>query len=158
MANKKAFTTLELLVVMIIIGIMFVTLVAHIDFMSDDAKKDQLSSDLKAFEDAIVSTVYQDWGFPETRTELIKNLNANIDPRYKFVDSTDYFVSAINDPWGKPYKFVFSEDTDTLSIHYSVSGNPDHKKTYSFTVDGITGQLLLDGEAIGSPENLVVAP
>ena len=48
--KKRAFTLVEILIVVSVIGILFVTLVPRIDFAGDKARETGVKTDFRAFE------------------------------------------------------------------------------------------------------------
>jgi prepilin-type N-terminal cleavage/methylation domain-containing protein len=61
--NKKAFTLIELLIVIAIIGILFVVLVSKVDFATDKAKATGVQTDFRAFQVAFEQVAKENAGF-----------------------------------------------------------------------------------------------
>ena len=61
--NKRAFTLIELLIVIAIIGILFVVLVSKIDFATDKAKATGVQTDFRAFQLAFNTVAQENAGF-----------------------------------------------------------------------------------------------
>ena len=60
--NKKAFTLIELLIVIAIIGILFIVLVSKVDFATDKAKATGVQTDFRSFQVAIESVAKENAG------------------------------------------------------------------------------------------------
>ena len=62
MTKKKAFTLIELLIVIAIIGILFIVLVSKVDFATDKAKATGVQTDFRSFQVAIESVAKENAG------------------------------------------------------------------------------------------------
>ena len=63
MTNKKAFTLIELLIVIAIIGILFIVLVSKVDFATDKAKATGVQTDFRSFQLAFDTVAKENDGF-----------------------------------------------------------------------------------------------
>ena len=61
--NKKAFTLIELLIVIAIIGILFIVLVSKVDFATDKAKATGVQTDFRSFQVAFEQVARENSGF-----------------------------------------------------------------------------------------------
>jgi prepilin-type N-terminal cleavage/methylation domain-containing protein len=61
--NKKAFTLIELLIVIAIIGILFIVLVSKVDFATDKAKASGVQTDFRSFQVAMEMVAKENAGF-----------------------------------------------------------------------------------------------
>ena len=61
--NKKAFTLIELLIVIAIIGILFIVLVSKVDFATDKAKATGVQTDFRSFQLAFEQVAKENAGF-----------------------------------------------------------------------------------------------
>ena len=61
--NKKAFTLIELLIVIAIIGILFIVLVSKVDFATDKAKATGVQTDFRSFQVALETVARENAGF-----------------------------------------------------------------------------------------------
>ena len=61
--NKKAFTLIELLIVIAIIGILFIVLVSKVDFATDKAKTTGVQTDFRSFQVAFDTVAKENAGF-----------------------------------------------------------------------------------------------
>ena len=63
MAKKRAFTLIELLIVIAIIGILFIVLVSKVDFATDKAKATGVQTDFRSFQVAFDTVAQENAGF-----------------------------------------------------------------------------------------------
>ena len=63
MTKKKAFTLIELLIVIAIIGILFIVLVSNVDFATDKAKTTGVQTDFRSFQVAFETVSRENAGF-----------------------------------------------------------------------------------------------
>ena len=63
MSKKKAFTLIELLIVIAIIGILFIVLVSKVDFATDKAKATGVQTDFRSFQMAFDTVAKENAGF-----------------------------------------------------------------------------------------------
>ena len=63
MTKKKAFTLIELLIVIAIIGILFIVLVSKVDFATDKAKATGVQTDFRSFQMAFETVSREHAGF-----------------------------------------------------------------------------------------------
>ena len=61
--NKRAFTLIELLIVIAIIGILFIVLVSKVDFATDKAKATGVQTDFRSFQMALDTVAKENAGF-----------------------------------------------------------------------------------------------
>ena len=61
--NKRAFTLIELLIVIAIIGILFIVLVSKVDFATDKAKASGVQTDFRSFQTAFEQVARENSGF-----------------------------------------------------------------------------------------------
>jgi general secretion pathway protein G len=61
--RRKAFTLIELLIVIAIIGILFIVLVSKVDFASDKAKTTGVQTDFRSFKIAFETVAIENDGF-----------------------------------------------------------------------------------------------
>ena len=83
--KKKAFTLIELLIVIAIIGILFIVLVSKVDFATDKAKATGVQTDFRAFQVALDTVAKENAGFNTFGFNAGDNAGA-IPAGYAFVD------------------------------------------------------------------------
>lgn len=103
--TKKGFTLVEILIVVAVIGILFVTLVPRIDFAGDKARETGVKTNFRSFELAAEQLLRENAGISkhDTLSKLCAangGLNLYLDAGLKFDTSG---VSASLDPWNQAY-------------------------------------------------------
>ena len=80
MTKRKAFTLIELLIVIAIIGILFIVLISKVDFASDKAKATGVQTDFRSFQVAIETVAKENsglstfgWDTGDTNGDRIRN-------------------------------------------------------------------------------------
>ena len=154
--QKKAFTLVELLIVVGIIGILVVTLVVAVDFSTDKAKTSGVNNILRTYETAASKAALQEAGFVDDLTQLANLLNKSLDSEFKVSVMNDVLTTSATDPWGQTIKIGYSKPEGTVGQLKFVSSGPDMKlgntddisSTVTFKRNEGSGEVL-----INHPEN-----
>ena len=116
---RKAFTLVELLIVIAIIGILFIVLISKVDFATDKAKATGVQTDFRSFQMAFETVARENSGFSELVDESYEKLeiaiNKNLDNKLKIDIDADGKITMINDakdPWGTEYHGVYLSGND----------------------------------------------
>ena len=139
--KKKAFTLIELLIVIAIIGILFIVLVSKVDFATDKAKATGVQTDFRSFQVAIESVAKEHaglatfgWDTGDTNGNRIRdsydkgdtNQNGKQDPGEIFVGSKTY-----GETWTNIYTLTNpanSSDTSAIfALESAINKNLDPK-------------------------------
>lgn len=141
-ANKKAFTIVELVIVIAVLSILLGLGFVGGNQMLNRSRNVALESQMGTFEDAIVAMVHENTrlGLWETMYEETNSGNVNydtgvtnreyiVDLLNKYMDSDCQFkiegsdiVSTINDPYGTPYQLAISVEKNLLTPEEEVMG------------------------------------
>lgn len=110
--TKQAFTLVEILIVVAVIGILFVALVPRIDFAGDKARETAVKNDFRTFELAAEQYLREEAGFWDVNNivDLCGNgsMNRFLDKGVKFEESGECLKQ---DPWNNAYTVqVIKED------------------------------------------------
>ena len=125
--NKKAFTLVELLIVIAIIGILFIVLVSKVDFATDKAKTTGVQTDFRSFQMALETVSREQAGFNTFGWDR-GDLNANNVIDIGEVWNGDYALS-------KPGEEEF--DVDAVSaLENEINKYLDDALELSVNVDG----------------------
>lgn len=119
--NQKGFTLVEILVVIVIIGILFVLLLPRLDFANDKARQSGVKSDLRAFQTAAEGYLKETAGQNISQT----GLNTYLDKALQNPTATNTPIattaaavagdSSEKDPWGTAYKIEMRKPTATTA-------------------------------------------
>ena len=103
---KKAFTLLELLVVILILGLLAAFVVPNIIGAGDKAKRDLVCSQMSSISSALDMFQMDNGMYPDTE-EGLKALVANPDPdKYPAYSSKPYMKRVPKDSWGQPIQYI----------------------------------------------------
>lgn len=165
--KKRAFTLVEILIVVAVIGILFVTLVPRIDFAGDKARETGVKTDFRSFELAAEQILRENAGIGEfcddrgnaDITKLAGNngINLYLDKAIQFNSSG---ICAKKDQWNQPY---------TIQVVKPEDGNPNNgaiifisngkdsliaedADNYALVVTFVDGQI--ESETIGFSSNI----
>ncbi len=111
-SNKRAFTLVELLVVMVLISILFVVLISKVDFSSDAARQSGVETDFRSYEIAATSVGLQYGGFTSDYKELANRLNKKLDSQLQIQVKGGQLLSAYEDPWGNKLEITYSQPVE----------------------------------------------
>ncbi|MCU7668044.1 prepilin-type N-terminal cleavage/methylation domain-containing protein [Bacillus thuringiensis] len=172
--DQKGFTLVEILVVIVIIGILFVLLLPRLDFANDKARQSGVKTDIRSFQTAAEGYLKESAGQNLSQD----GLNQYLDKALQIPTSTTPIGSpgvSVNsngkDPWGTQYKVEILKAAPTTAqiIYYSYgktgSGVDFIGATYykQGTVDscvarfGSTQDLALSSLSIASPRTGLTA-
>ena len=136
--KKRAFTLIEILIVVAVIGILFITLVPRIDFAGDKARETGVKTDFRAFSLAAEQLLRENAGLAKHDT-LAKacaenaGLNLYLDPALQF--STTGTSNGL-DPWNQNY---------TVQVMKPSSGNVNNGGII-FVSNGKDSSLTTDAD------------
>ena len=131
--NKKAFTLIELLIVIAIIGILFIVLVSKVDFATDKAKATGVQTDFRSFqlafeqvakENAERNNVAVDWLQADILSPIANNLLPIADiivsnPPYICEKEKKDMAPRVLDH--EPHSALFVPDTDPLLFYRQIA-------------------------------------
>ncbi len=146
--KKKAFTLVEILVVIAVIGILFTVFIPKIDFANDKAKETGVKSDLRSYilSAEQVMREHSGLGFVtdgNETAEVTGQLNLYLDDTMDFDSATA--LSAMDDPWNESYKVTVSAEAgknngkilfETGGKNQTIDGKNDYAALVTFT-DGV---------------------
>jgi len=165
--KKRAFTLVEILIVVAVIGILFVTLVPRIDFAGDKARETGVKTDFRSFELAAEQLLRENAGIGEfcdasgnaDIAELAgaNGINLYLDEAIQFNDSGE---CAKADQWNQKYTMQIIESSDGNKNNGAimfVSNGKDSLITedadnYALVVTFVDGQI--ESETIGFSSNI----
>lgn len=165
--RKRGFTLVEILIVVAVIGILFISLVPRIDFAGDKARETGIKTDFRSFELAAEQLLRENAGLADFNTETLcgdNGLNLYLDDALKIKwDSTESLaISAKEDQWNQPYTVqVIKDDDDTNpnnGVIVFISNGKDSvidedDDNYAIAVTFVNGQI--ETETVGFSSNIV---
>ena len=161
--KKRAFTLVEILIVVAVIGILFVTLVPRIDFAGDKARETGVKTDFRSFELAAEQILRENAGLGDLNTAEklcdVNGINLYLDKAIQF--NKDTLECAKKDQWNQPY---------TIQVVKPEDGNPNNgaiifisngkdsliteaADNYALVVTFVDGQI--ESETIGFSTNIL---
>ena len=165
--KKRAFTLVEILIVVAVIGILFVTLVPRIDFAGDKARETGVKTDFRSFELAAEQILRENAGIGEfcdasgdaVIAELAgdNGINLYLDKAIQF-DSSG--TCAKKDQWNQSYTMQIIESDDgnknNGAIMFISNGKDslitEDADNYALVVTYFDGQI--ESETIGFSSNI----
>jgi prepilin-type N-terminal cleavage/methylation domain-containing protein len=112
--NKKAFTLLEMLIVMVILSILFVVLVSRVDFSITESKEMSVHTDFLTYQLAIEEVCLEQKGIIGNMELLSEQLNVHLGEEFIMTGMGGSIVSARKDPWGSEYYFDYSRSGNDM--------------------------------------------
>ena len=111
---KRAFTLLELLVVILILGLLAAFVVPNIIGAGDKAKRDLVCSQMSSISSALDMFKMDNGMYPDTE-EGLKALVSNPDAdKYPAYSSKPYMKRVPKDSWGQPIQYVKTDGSFEL--------------------------------------------
>lgn len=159
--QKTGFTLLEILVVILIVGMLFVLLVPKLSSLNNSSNEAGVKTKFREFQNAAEIVMLENSGFrktPSSDTDLewtIKALNNQLDDANKFDLDTiqgSYCDSNAVDPWNNHYKLYIYKDTITfisygnkpVNLHAEEFNYDTEKCKYSVSVDYREGKVFIN--------------
>ncbi len=107
---NKAFTLLELLVVILILGLLAAFVVPNIIGAGDKAKRDLVCTQMNSIANALDMFQMNNGAYPDTE-EGLKALISNPDPdKYPAWGTKPYMKRLPKDSWGQPFQYIKEGD------------------------------------------------
>ncbi len=159
--KKRAFTLVEILIVVAVIGILFVTLVPRIDFAGDKARETGVKTDFRSFELAAEQILRENAGLGDfdTVAELTgpNGINMYLDKAIRFDDSGE---CAKKDQWNQAYTIQMVDSSDGNANNGAIMFISNGKDSvldetddnYALVVTYYDGQI--EAETIGFSTNI----
>lgn len=167
--KKRAFTLVEILIVVAVIGILFVTLVPRIDFAGDKARETGVKTDFRSFELAAEQILRENAGLGDYSNVSAlcgdNGINLYLDKALQFETSGASATSgtcAKEDQWNQAYTIQMIKPTGTGvnpnngAIMFISNGKDsllnEDGDNYALVVTFVDGQI--ESETIGFSSNI----
>ena len=144
--KRKAFTLIELLIVIAIIGILFIVLISKVDFATDKAKATGIQTDFRSFQMAFETVAREQQGFSslvdgDNYNKLEIAINKNLDNKLHIdIDDSTCEITMSNgaqDPWKTPYHgaYIIGDDGKDRGaiVMYSNGANQEWGSEHSIS-------------------------
>lgn len=157
----KGFTLVEILVVILIIGLLFVFLVPKISSSTDKAREVGLKTDFHSYEVAFESVMKEKSGLGENagladEEAVVTAVNEYLDPALKITYDAAGSKAEKKDPWNNQYSFIAAPEADSNNGAVAIiSGgkNSSVETTSIATVDPDAADL---GQTPGGDDKLLI--
>ena len=126
-AKRKAFTLVELLIVIAVIGILFIVLVSRVDFATDKARITGAQNDIHTIQYAVHQVAIEDGQLVDDLSRLAFNLNKNLDTELVVRVEGNMLKTHATDPWGNEYQLRYNNGADNKGQVQILSAGPDQK-------------------------------
>ena len=124
-ANRKAFTLVELLIVIIVIGILFIVLISRVDNTTNRANETGVKTDIRALQTAIHQVGVEQGEFTPNLLLLTEQLNKNLDTELLLRVEGNKIKTDSTDPWGMEYELRYNQPSNTKGQIVIISAGPD---------------------------------
>ena len=125
--NRKAFTLIEMLIVVIFIAILSIVLVAFLNRNTDKAKSTGVQTDMRSLQVAIRQVGIEFGEFTGDLVLLADQMNENLDKKIQVHYEDNMLKTDVRDPWGNVYHLLHSRPNNTLGRIEIVSAGEDEK-------------------------------
>lgn len=140
--RRTGFTLVEILVVILIIGLLFVFLVPKIDSSTDKARETGIKTDFRSYQTAFESVAREQGGLGDNAitdaAKAIQLINGYLDPALKIgTTATDAangkgYDAAKKDPWNNEYIFTYNAKANSNNGYVSIRTlGKNMKNTYN---------------------------
>ena len=125
LTKKRAFTLLEVLITLVVIGILFVVLVSKVDFSITASKEMTVSTDFLTYQLALEEVCLEEKGLVGNMEILRDQLNKHLSNDFVVEANGGSITSQRLDPWGKQYYFDYSRSGGDMGKMTITSCGPD---------------------------------
>ena len=153
--KRKAFTLVEILIVICVISILFVVLVSRVDFATDKARQAGVQNDMHALQYAIHQVALEKGELVDDLNLLASLLNENLDTELMVRVEGNMLKTHATDPWGNEYQLRYNKGIDNKGQLQVLSAGPDSDYlTNDDTVIAIVCSLSASGTNVIVKEDL----
>ena len=149
--KRKAFTLVEILIVICVISILFVVLVSRVDFATDKARMTGVQNDMHTIQYAIHQVALEEGKLVEDLNLLASKLNKNLDTDLMVRVEGNMLKTNATDPWGNEYQLRYNKAVNNKGQLQILSSGPDERYD---TDDDVVLAVICSSSASGT--NVVV--
>ena len=155
--QNKAFTLVELLIVIAVISLLFVVLISRVDFATDKARITGVQNDMHAIQYAIHQVALEDGQLVDDLSLLASKLNENLDTELMVRVEGNMLKTYDTDPWGNEYQLRYNKGTDNKGQVQMLSAGPDnHYGTQDDIVVAVVCSITASGTNVVVKDNLTI--
>ena len=158
---KRAFTLVEVLIVIVIIGILFIVLVSKVDFSVSEAKEMSVTTDFLAYQLAMEQVCIKEKQLPSDMNVLRDKLNKYLEYDLLVAVQDGQLICNREDPWGNHYQFDYNRSGGNLGKLTVTSaggdkafGTDDDLYTYVEYKNTPYGYKVIKGDHNSTPSEL----
>lgn len=133
--RRKAFTLVELLLVVVVIGVLFVSTAQRIDNVTDKSKVAGVQTDFREFYKATKAVGLEKQLYLLTSSEFEEKLNDKLDPSLKFING----ICEGKDPWKTAYRYTTKVEGKTFYILFTSNGGRNYQEFVLDSVEALGG-------------------
>lgn len=130
--RSKAFTLVEVVITITVIGILFIAFVGNFDFASEKSKLAGVQTDFRAFYHAVKAVGYENKLCLLSDEEFEEKLNSNLDNPLQFKNG----VSTMKDPWDEPYVYTTFKDAQSQNFYIMFASKGGRDRT-TYTIEDV---------------------
>ena len=159
--ERRAFTLVEILIVICVISILFVVLISRVDFATDKARTTGAQNDIHALQMSAHTVGLEDGKFVNDINLLASRLNENLDSELIIYVENNVMKTTNKDPWGTEYLLEYDEPVNTKGRITIISAGPDItyktqddiKSEVVFKIENGKGNVIIDGVTDNNEQN-----
>lgn len=127
--NQAAFSLIEVMVVLVIIGMLVAIIAPNVLERADDARQQKVQADFRSIETALKLYRLDNYAYPTSEQGLQALVEQpSLDPLPRNYKNNGYLEQLPLDPWGRPYLYLRPAERS--------GGDYD---LYTFGADGVAG-------------------
>ena len=159
--ERRAFTLVEILIVICVISILFVVLISRVDFATDKARTTGAQNDIHVLQMSAHTVGLEDGKFVNDINLLASRLNDNLDSKLTVYVENNVMKTTNKDPWGTEYLLEYDEPVNTKGRITIISAGPDItyktqddiKSEVVFKIENGKGNVIIDGVTDNNEQN-----
>lgn len=130
MNGKKAFSLMELMIVIVILGLLSALILPNIMGKAEDAKQKLVCIQMKNIQEALKSFKFDNGVYPDAEMGLNALIKNPDEERFRNYPNSGYFEGSTipKDPWSNRYIYI-NEEGDIDLISFGADGREGGKDT-----------------------------
>ena len=153
--KRRAFTLVEVLLVIAVISILFIVLVSKVDFTTDKSKETGVKNDFRTLQIALKTVGIENAEFTDDIERLAEQLNVILTGDSSIIIDGNQMITNNKDPWGNHYELNYQKPNNTAGSVTMGSAGPDGifgttddiKSTVTVEKDENGSHIVIDGSS-----------